>query len=96
MFTKLIIGCLLMSVTSILSQNPFMKKSCGYYNHLGTKTPYRNVANMDTSPFTFKGKILLHYIFFIVTAFVYCRLCLIENMDDDKTWNEIPKYQICY
>lgn len=32
-----------------------MKKTCGYENHLGTKTPYRNVANMDTTPFKYKG-----------------------------------------
>lgn len=37
------------------AQNPFMKKSTGYYNYLATKTPYRNVANMDSSPFVYKG-----------------------------------------
>lgn len=36
------------------AQNPFMKKAEFNYR-LGTKTPYRLVANMDASPFTFKG-----------------------------------------
>lgn len=36
-------------------QNPFFKDTSIYLDHLGTKTPYRHVANMDTTPMAFKG-----------------------------------------